>query len=152
MWVVQLSIVDMVVMLWVQKHTEIGPVLDVNTFCHLDKHGFGMQMFGWSFAEARTATWMSYDTRIQKLLPKDLKKPILERSNKIMQNDRLVNRELNAVQKIITFLFLNESGKTTLRMSTATCHQNSKIVAKLARHENRHDREADGTFQWILIR
>ena len=33
-----------VVKLWIQKHAEIGPVLDVKTFCHLDKQGIEIQI------------------------------------------------------------------------------------------------------------
>ena len=32
------------VKLWKQNHTEIGPVLEVKTFCHLDKHGIDNQI------------------------------------------------------------------------------------------------------------
>ena len=35
---------DSVVKLWVQKHTETGPVLEVKTFCHVDKHGIETQI------------------------------------------------------------------------------------------------------------
>ena len=63
---------------------------------------------------------MSCDTRIQSRLLKDLKKPCTERGKKFMQNDRLFNRDLNAVRLMTTFLFLTENGKTSLQMSTAT--------------------------------
>ena len=36
--------VDSVVKLWIQKYTEIGPVLEVKTFYHLDKHGIEIQI------------------------------------------------------------------------------------------------------------
>ena len=113
-------------------------------------------MSGWSNAEARTATWMSYDTRIQNLLPKDLKKPDMERSKKFLQNNRLFNQDINAVHLMTTFLFLKESVKTSLQMSTATsifggC-QISKCVGKLVRHEYGRDREAHGPIHWGLIR
>ena len=62
---------DSVVKLWIQRYTEIGPVLELKTFCHLDVDGIEIQIpstspkFGWSYPEAQFATWMSYDTRIQ---------------------------------------------------------------------------------------
>ena len=34
---------DIVVKLWLRKHTGIGPVLEAKTFCHLDKHGIDIQ-------------------------------------------------------------------------------------------------------------
>ena len=35
---------DSVVKLWIQKRTEFGPLLDVKTFCQLDKHGIEIQI------------------------------------------------------------------------------------------------------------
>ena len=35
---------DSVVKLWVQRYTEIGPVLEVKTFCHLHVHGIDIQI------------------------------------------------------------------------------------------------------------
>ena len=35
---------DSVVMLWIKRHTETGPVLEVKTFCHLDGHGSETQI------------------------------------------------------------------------------------------------------------
>ena len=35
---------DSVLKLQIQRHTEIGPVLDVKTFCHLGVHGIGIQI------------------------------------------------------------------------------------------------------------
>ena len=77
-------------------------------------------MFRGSYAEARAGMWMSYDTRIQNLLQKTVKKSIVEICKKFMHNNRLFNRELNAVHLMTTFLYLKESGKTLLTMSTAT--------------------------------
>ena len=62
---------------------------------------------------------MSYDARTQNLLQKTLKKPIMDICKKFRQNNRLFNRDLNAVHLMTTFLFLKESGKTSLQMSTA---------------------------------
>ena len=53
-------------------------------------------MFGWSYPEAQIATWMSYDTRIQNILQETLKKPIMGACKKLMRNNRLLNRDLNA--------------------------------------------------------
>ena len=35
---------DSVVKPWIKRHTEIGPVLEVKTFCHLDVHGIEIQI------------------------------------------------------------------------------------------------------------
>ena len=75
-------------------------------------------MFGWSYPEARTATWMSYETRIQNLVPRP--EEAVYGSKKFMQNDRLFNQDINAVHLVNTFLFLKESVKTSLSLNSAT--------------------------------
>ena len=103
---------DSMVKPWIQKYTEIGPVLDVKTFCPLDKHGIEIQI--------PSATWMSYDARIPNILQEAMKKPIMETCKKLMRNNRLFNRDLNAVHLMTTFLLTKGNGKTSLPMSTAT--------------------------------
>ena len=56
---------DSVVKLWIQTHTEIGPVLDVKTFCHLDKHGIEIQIP--STSGDNTNVWMVYIQRLKPL-------------------------------------------------------------------------------------
>ena len=111
-------------------------------------------MLGWSYPEVQTATWMSYDTRIQNILQKTLKKPIVETLKKMMQSNRLFNRDPSAVHLMTTFLKMKENGKTSLQMSTVIHydleHHVSKFVGKLVRHENIHDR--DGAIHWRLKR
>ena len=60
-------------------------------------------MFGWSYPEARTATWMSCDTRIQNILQEALKKLTMEACWKLMWNNRLFNRDLKAVHLLTSF-------------------------------------------------
>ena len=35
---------ESVVKLWIERHTEIGPALEVKIFCHLDDHGLESQI------------------------------------------------------------------------------------------------------------
>ena len=110
-----------------------------------DLHMEIISMFGWSYASIQNAAWMSYDTRIQDILQKTLKKPSMETCTTLMQNNRLFNRDLNTVHLMTTCLVMKEHGKTSLHMSTDTS-------GKLVRHENRSDREVDGAIQWRMIR
>ena len=120
---------DSVVKLWMQKTQGsdqfLMPRLSVIKTNMESKNRFPLHlettpMSGWSHAEARTATWMTYDTRIQNRLPKDLQKPDTERSKKFVQSDRLLNRDLNAVHLMTTFPFLKENGKTSITSSSTT--------------------------------
>ena len=81
-------------------------------------------MFGWSYPEAQIATWMSYDTRIQNILQETLKKPIMGACKKLMRNNRLLNRDLNAFLIWWPHSCSRKSsfgnGKTSLPLSTAT--------------------------------
>ena len=109
-------------------------------------------MFGWSYPEAQTATWMNYDTRIQNILQEALKKLIVEACKKLMRNNRLFNGDLHVVHLMTTFLCTEGNGKTPQHVNTAKYelgYHISKFVGKLVRHENRHDREADGAIREI---
>ena len=64
------------------KNIERSDQFLMSRFSLILTHGIDMQipfepMLEWSYAEARTATLMSYDTRIQNFLQKTLKKPIV---------------------------------------------------------------------------
>ena len=110
-------------------------------------------MFGRSYPEAQIGTWMSYDTGIQNILQEKLKKLIMEAGRKLMRNNRLFNRDLNAVQsddhipiperKWEDIIAKEFSNKCDLGFKIST------IVGKLVCHEHRSDREADGAIHWI---
>ena len=79
-----------------EKYTEIGLVLEVMTFCNLDKHGLDIQITSGSGDNTnvwmvkytdQNATWMSYNTEIQN---------IPEAQNDLMQ-------DTNQEQAIIQF-------------------------------------------------
>ena len=110
---------DSPVKLWIKRDTEIGPVLEVKTFCHLDVHGIEIQIPStsrdnynarWSFPVVQTVTWKSYDTMIQIILQEALKKLIMEAFRKLMQNSRLFNRDLSVVYPKTIFLFAKGNG------------------------------------------
>ena len=123
--------------LWTTGKTEIGPVLEVKTICHLDVHGIEIYkpprleiipILGWSYPEAQTATSTSCDTTVQSSLQPALKKRIMWASRKLLQNSRLLNRDLSAVNLKIIFLFKKGSGwppiplgKLYLKICTEIC-------------------------------
>ena len=70
-------------------------------------------MFGWSYPEAQIATWMSYDSEIEKIL---LKKLITNACRTRIKSNRL----FNWICQTITFRFLTRNGKTSLPMNSVT--------------------------------
>ena len=109
---------------WIQKYTEIGPVLDAKIICHLEVHsGLEIQvtttsgrqhpsMFELSCPETQIDTMMSYDTEIQK--------HILEKLIKNVCRTRIKsNRPFNRKRQMITFRLMNGNGKTSLPMNSA---------------------------------
>ena len=71
---------------------------------------------------------------------------------KLMRNSRLFNRDLSVVSLIIPVHEGN--GKTSLPMNSATNMSwdtiSQKSVGKWVRHEDHHDRQADGAIHWRL--
>ena len=61
--------------------------------------------FGWWYSEDQTATWMSYDTRIQNILQR-----LWKHAAHLMRSNRLFNRDLSVVNPMITFLFAEGNG------------------------------------------
>ena len=113
-------------------------------------------MFGWSYPEDQTATWMSDDTRIQLILLEALKKldhgsmqetdaeqPTIQSKPQCSPSDHnvLINEK--------------EMGRHHCPVNTARKYelgyQISRFVEKLVRHENRRDRETGGAIHWRLM-
>ena len=70
------------VKLWIQKYTEIGPVLEVKTFCHLDVHGIEVQIP--STSGNNTNVWVVM-SRGQKRYVNELRHKESERSPRIIE-------------------------------------------------------------------
>ena len=79
----------------------------------------------------------------------------METCRNVTQNNRLCNRDLNAVHLMTTFQLMKESGKTSLQMSTAPNMiwgiMSSNVLDNWYVMKNRRHREADGAFRWRLI-
>ena len=87
--------------------------------------------------------------------PRTSKKLIMEACRKLMRNNRLFNRDLNAVHSMTTFRLTKENGKTSLPMRTATNMSWDTISQNLL--ENWYVpkiavTEAGGAIHWRLIR
>ena len=95
-------------------------------------------MLGWSYPEAEIATWMSYDTEIQKHL---LKKLLITYTRRTRIKKNL---QFNWKCQTITFRILNGSGKTLLPMNPNTDTRSNLVC-------NHRDRETDGAMHWKLI-
>ena len=102
-----------------QARRRLAQFLKSRTICHLDVHGIEIYkpprleiipILGWSYPEAQTATSTSCDTTVQSSLQPALKKRIMWASRKVLQNNRLLNRDLSAVNLKIIFLFKKGSG------------------------------------------
>ena len=93
-------------------------VLEVKTISHLDDHG--IEIFIPSTSGDSTNSWVvksrGQNHHVDHLRYNDP----TGASRKLMQNSRLLNRDLSAVNLKITFLFTKGSGLTSLPMDTAT--------------------------------
>ena len=86
-----------------------GMELKLNSLVHLET----TPLCGWSHPEDHIATWMSYDTEIQKIL---LKKLITNACTTRIKSTRLLYGKCQT----ITFRFLNGNGKTSWPMNSVT--------------------------------
>ena len=149
----------------VTKTSEIGPVLDVKTFCYPDKHGIEIQIP--STSRDNTSVWVAicrgpnrYVDELRYKNPESsperpeeagygkkqeihAERPTIQSRSFCSSSDDYIPNPERKWEDITANKY---SHKHDLG------HQISKFVGKLFRHEHRLDREADGAIHWRLIR
>ena len=111
--------------------------------CRSPLHLETTPMFGWSYPEAQTATWMSYDARIPNILQETLKKKNMEMCRKLTRSCRLSSGPQFGLSE--DHIRIRETKLVDIT-ANAYSHKKklethlSKCVGKLVRHENRCDR------------
>ena len=121
---------DSVVTLWTQNYAEIGPVLEVNTFCHLDVHGIEIQIP--STSGDNTNVWVVISRGSNRYVDELRYKDPEYSPGNFEEADYGSMQETDAEQPttqsrpqcishlMTTFLLTKGNGKTSLPLSTAT--------------------------------